>query len=73
VGSIALLLRKKWAVWAFAVSLVGMAVSSLYTLVLTDGASMMGPGGVIFTVIVWLVAIFLLLYARAMARRGVLH
>ena len=73
VGSIALLLRKTWAVWAFAVSLAGMLVSSLYTVVLTDGVSMMGAAGVVFTVVIWVVAIVLLLYARAMARRGVLR
>jgi hypothetical protein len=59
-------------VWAFAVSLAGMLVSSIYTLGLSDGAQMMGTGGVIFTVVIWAVAILLLVYARAMANRGVL-
>ena len=72
VGSIGLLLRKKWSIWAFAVSLAGMLVSSIYTLGLSDGAQMMGTGGVIFSVVIWVVAIFLLVYARAMANRGVL-
>ncbi len=71
-GSLGLLLRKKWSVWAFAVSLAGMLVSSIYTLGLSDGAQMMGTGGVIFTVVIWAVAILLLVYARAMANRGVL-
>ena len=73
LGSIALALRQRWALWAFAASVAGMVVSSLYTLVLTDGLALMGGGGVLFTVIIWLVAIFLLLYAWAMARRGVLR
>jgi hypothetical protein len=71
-GSIGLLMRRKWAVWGFAVSLAGMLVSSIYTLGLSEGAAMMGSGGVIFTVIIWAAAIFLLVYARAMANRGVL-
>lgn len=71
-GSIGLLLRKKWSIWAFAVSLAGMLVSSIYTLGLSDGAQMMGTGAVIFSVVIWAVAIFLLVYARAMANRGVL-
>lgn len=71
-GSIGLLLRRKWAVWGFAVSLAGMLVSSIYTLGLSEGAAIMGSGGVIFTVIIWAAAIFLLVYARAMANRGVL-
>lgn len=71
-GAVGLLLRKRWAVWAFAVSLVGLAVSTLYNFVLSNGAEVMGSGAVVFTVVIWLVAIFLFLYARAMAARGVL-
>ena len=72
VGSIALLLRKKWAVAAFAVSLAGMLVSSIYNFGMSNGAEIMGTGGVIFSVIIWVVAILLLLYARTQAQRGVL-
>lgn len=72
-GSVGLLLRKNWSVWAFAISLAGMAVSSIYTMLLTDGIKLMGPGAVIMTVVIWAVAIFLLVYARAMAKQGVLR
>ena len=72
VGSIALLARRRWAVWAFAVAIAGMVVSSLYTLVLSKGVEMMGGGAVVFTLVIWAVAIFLLLYSRAQAKRGVL-
>ena len=72
-GAVGLLLRKRWAVWAFAISILGMIISSIYTLVLTDGATMMGTPGVIFTVVIWIVAIFLLLYARSQATTGVLR
>jgi hypothetical protein len=72
VGSIGLLLRKRWSVWAFAVSIVGMVVSSIYTFGLSEGAKIMGTGGAIFTGIIWVVAVFLLLYARAQAKRGTL-
>jgi hypothetical protein len=41
-----------------------MVVSSIYTLVLSKGAEMMGAGGIVFTVIIWAVSIFLLLYER---------
>jgi hypothetical protein len=71
-GSILLLMRRRWAVWAFAVSLAGMAASSLYTLALSEGAAMMGTGEWIFTAVIWIFAILLLVYARAQARRGVL-
>ena len=72
-GSVGLLLRKKWAVWAFAISLAGMAVSSIYTMLLTDGIKLMGPGAVIMTLVIWAVAIILLVYAWAMAKRGFLR
>jgi hypothetical protein len=72
VGSIGLLARRRWAVWGYAVSILGMIVSSIYTLILSDGAKMMGGGGVVFTAIIWVVAVFLLLYSRALAKRGVL-
>ena len=71
-GSIGLLMRKRWSVWAFAVSLVGMVVSSIYTVILTDGITMSGTGGVIFTVVIWIVAIFLLWYSMQQAKTGVL-
>jgi len=71
-GSLCLLLRKKWAVWLFAVSLAGLAVSTLYNFVLANGAEIMGSEAAIFTVVIWVMAIFLFLYARAMAKKGVL-
>jgi hypothetical protein len=71
-GSIGLLLRKKWAVWAFGISLAGMVVSSIYNLVLSNGAEIMGSTGMIFTAFIWVVAIFLFLYSRAQATSGVL-
>jgi hypothetical protein len=72
-GAIGLLLRRRWAAWAFAISLAGMAVSSLYTLVLSNGAEIMGTEGAVFSAVIGAFAIFLLLYARAMASRGALR
>jgi hypothetical protein len=71
-GSILLLLRRKWAVWAFAVSLAGLFVGTIYNFVLSNGAEIMGAGNVAFTVVIWVVAIFLLYYAWSQAKRNVL-
>lgn len=71
-GSLGLLLRKAWSFSAFAVSLAGLAISSIYNFLLTDGAAVMGTGGVVFSLVIWLVAILLLLYARNQKRAGVL-
>lgn len=72
VGSVGLLLRRKWSVWAFAVALIGMAVSSIYTFGVSNGAEMMGSGGVIFSVVIWVISIILLVYTWSQAKRGVL-
>jgi len=73
LGSIALLLRKTWAVWLFGVSLVGLAGTTVFSFLLSDGAALMGEGAGIFTAIIWAITLFLFFYAQAMAKRGVLR
>jgi type IV secretory pathway VirB6-like protein len=73
-GSVGLLLRKRWAQWAFAASIGGLLGTSLYTMALTDGIAVMGGiGPLLFSVVIWAFTIALFFYARAMARRGVLR
>jgi hypothetical protein len=57
----------------FGLAIAGMVVTFVYNFLLSDGLSMIGAGGLIFTAIIWLIAFFLLYYARAMAKRGVLR
>ena len=71
-GSVALLLRKRWAVWAFAVSLTGLFFSTIYGYVLSNGAELMGTGGMIMNLAIWVIAIFLLVYSHTMGRRDVI-
>lgn len=71
-GALGLLLRRSWAVWMFGLSLLGLAVTTVYNFALTDGAAVMGTVGVIFTVVIWVVAILLFVYARRQTARGVL-
>ena len=73
LGSIALLLRQRWAVWAFGASILGMVLTSIYNFGLTDGIRLMGPGAIAITAVIWAVALFLFFYARAMAKRAVLR
>ncbi len=74
-GSIALLLRSKFAVHLFGLSMIGLAITTVYTNVLTDGAAAMGEGSgyAIMSVVIWVVLIALLVYSIAMRRRGVLR
>jgi hypothetical protein len=73
LGSISLLLRKAWALWLFGASILGLAVSSVYNFVLSNGMEIMGAGAGIFTLVIWITAILLFFYARAMRGRGILR
>ncbi|KPH60674.1 hypothetical protein ACLIMP_00810 [Novosphingobium aerophilum] len=71
-GSLLLLLRSRWAVAAFTISLLGLAVNQLYPF-LSDVPDMMkGAGSIALTATIWAVAVFLLWYAVRMRTRRVL-
>lgn len=71
-GSIAMLLRLRRAYELFIVSLLGIVFTSIHSFVLSDGAEIMGTGGVIFSGVIIAIAIFLIFYNRAMLKCGVL-
>ena len=74
LGSILLLARRRLAVPVFAVSLAAMVVTTIYNFALSDGLAIMdGVGPLIFSIMIFLVAVGLLVYARAMAGRGLLR
>jgi len=72
LGSLGLLLRKRWAVGLFGLAIVGLAVTTFHNAVLTNGFEIMGNGAAVFTVVIWVIALLLLLYASRMKARGVL-
>lgn len=72
-GSVLLLARSRWAAWAFAVSLAGLALTALYQFTADMPESLSGPGMWAFAAAIWAITIFLLWYAAAMRRRGVLR
>lgn len=72
-GSLALLLRRRWAVALFALSLIGLIGSSVYSFLLSDGAELMGAAGSAFSAVIFIVAVLLLVYARRMSAAGVLR
>ena len=71
LGSVLLLLRKRLAVWAFAASLAGMVVTAFQNFVLANGLEIMGGAGLGFSIVIFVIAVFLLFYARATAARGI--
>ncbi len=74
-GSLLLLLRSRYAVSAFALSLVGLAIMSLYQVGMQakEYQALFGEGVLMFLGVIWIVAIALFFYARAMKARGVLR
>lgn len=72
-GSILLLIRSRFAIHAFAVSLLGLAVSSSYQFTLDLPASLDTKGMNAMMLVIWIIAVGLLLYAIRMRRQGVLR
>lgn len=73
LGSILLLIRSRWAVTAFSLSLFGLIITTIYSFFMSDGAKIMGTGGMIFSAVIFVIAVALLAYARGQAMRGVLR
>ena len=74
LGSIALLLRRRWAVPIFAVSLATMVMTFVHNFVLTNGLAVMGGAGALaFTAAIVVVGVALALYSRWLGRMGVLR
>jgi hypothetical protein len=69
-GSVLLLARSKWAVWAMAAAMIGLIGTTLGNYVMLDvPAAMQAPA---LDMAIWAVTLFLLFYCRRMARAGVL-
>ena len=75
LGSLLLLVRSRHAVTVFLLSLVGLAISSVYQFGMHYGDLewMFGTFPMIFTAVIWIIVIALFLYARALAAKGVLR
>lgn len=74
IGSLLLLLRKAAAYPVFLVSFIAMVLTTIHNFVLSDGLHVMGGVGVIiFSAIIFVIALLLVIYAKAMRRRGVLR
>jgi hypothetical protein len=71
-GSLLLLLRSRWAVTAFAISLVGFVGSRVYQYSSNAPASLNTATGTMFGAVLGIVAVALLGYAWTMRKQGVL-
>ncbi|NZA26963.1 hypothetical protein H0E84_11275 [Luteimonas sp. SJ-92] len=70
LGSLALLLRRRWAVAAFAVSLLAVVVQMAGVYALTPAWAVSGASGLPMTLLIVAIAGFLVWYANRAAARG---
>ena len=75
LGALLLLMRSRWAVTAFALSLAGLALATLhnYALASSPPPGMDTPAMIAMQLAIWAGAIFFLVYASRMRRAGVLR
>lgn len=66
-------MRNKLAVWTFIISLVAMILTSFQNYVLSNGLDVVGSVfSLVFTAIIFIVAVCLCFYAKAMQKNAVL-
>src|SRR6476619_5061735 len=74
LGSVLLLIRNRWAVWAYGLSLLGAVVGLGYQMALAPPlAGADRPIDKLMPAVIILVALGQFLYARAMAKKAVIH
>jgi hypothetical protein len=73
IGSILLLVRSRYAVYAFTASLIGVILLLVETYLLSAAYRANGQMGMIMNAVITVVALLLLWFASSMAKRGVLR
>lgn len=71
IGSVLLLLRKRHAIWAFGLSLFGLAVTQFYQAFTPQPEWV--ESNLVMNLVIWSIATFLLIYALSMRNKGVLR
>ena len=72
-GAVVLLLRSKWAVELFGLSIVAIAVSAGYDLAAGTSRMYANTGALVATLVIWVLAVLQFWYAAAMRRKEVLR
>ncbi len=70
LGCLALLLRKKWAFPILVVSLIGIVAQMTYNVFFSKVMDVYGPGGLIMPVMVLVIGVYLLFFARSSTAKG---
>lgn len=72
-AAVALLLRRRWAVPLFGISIVCIAVTAGYDLAAGTSRMFANQGALIATIVIWVLAVLQFWYAAAMRSKGVLR
>ncbi len=73
VGTALLLLRKSVATWVLLASVLGVLITTFHNYALSNGMEVSGDTfSLVFTAVIFIAALGLYFYARAMQQRGVL-
>jgi len=72
LASLLLLFRKRSAATLYLVSFFAMVVTTVYNFVLSSTDIASDTASLVFSAVIFVMALLLLLYARAMRRRGIL-
>ena len=73
IGTVLLLARRRHAVWVFLVSLIAMVLTTVHTYFISNGMEVMGDAfSLAFNTMIFVVAVGLYFYARAMQQKGIL-
>ena len=70
-GSILLLLRGAWRCRCSRCR-SSLVLATIYSFGLSDGMAVMGAGGAVFSAVIFIIALGLVLYSKAMRTRGVI-
>ncbi|MGI9317088.1 MAG: hypothetical protein ACR2QW_07135 [bacterium] len=65
LGCIALLLRKKWALVLFVVSIFGVLAQTLNIWFLTDAISIMGPPAIVMPLVAVIVGVVMIVFSKS--------
>jgi len=72
LGAVVLLLRKKLAFPVLLISFLCMVVTTIHNYGFAGAADIVGGTGAFFSAVIFIVALLLVIYARSMAKKGVL-
>ncbi len=73
LGALLLLARRRFAVWVFLVSLIAVVIMTFRNYILSNGMEVIGDAFSLgFTAVIFLIALALFLYARAMHKQDII-